>query len=258
MPVVFGANNWSVAATPLDLITSALWEGGILQAGEIPNAEDTGWGLEKLQRLFDQWNARREIIFSRRFDLYNLTPNHAPHTIGPGGDFNVSLRPVRIVSASFVLNSGAQPVDLPIAIEDADWWASNRLKGMTGSVVNALYYDPATPLGNLNFWPISTLGNPVRLESWNSLPQAVDLVTPIGFATGYWDAVILTLALRLWPSYNRGIPLPPALVDQQKEAMKVILANNDRPPRISTRVGGVPGSSGAKPDWNFLTGLKEN
>ena len=48
--------------------------------------DDAAWGLEKLQRIIDQWNARRELIFSVSFLQFTLIANHGPHTIiGPGG-----------------------------------------------------------------------------------------------------------------------------------------------------------------------------
>lgn len=258
MPAVFSANNFSVQVAPADLIQSALLESGILQAGENISAEDGQWGLEKLQRLVDSFNARREIIFRHDFTQFTLKANHGPHTIGPGGDFQLPARPVRIVSASFVLSSGAaNPVDLPInAHRDADWWAANPLKSMLSTVVTDLYYDPQIPLGNLNFWPICTIANPVRLETWDALTQAVDLVTPLGFAPGYWDGIVLTLAINLWPSYNRMIPVPADLKEQQRMAMKVIYQNNDPPPRIITNRG-MPSSRVGRPDFNFLTGLRE-
>jgi hypothetical protein len=255
--VTFTPANQAVAVAPQDLILSALLEIGVVAAGEPLSAQDAAWGLEKLQRLIDQFNARRELIFSVSFPLFNLLANHGPHTIGPGGDFNVPIRPVTVLSANFVLNSGgANPVDLPISIRDADWWASNNLKSMVSSIITELYYEESVPLGKLNFWPISNTVAPVRLETWNSLTQAVDLVTKIGFAQGYWDAIVSDLAVRLCPSYERSVP--PDLREQWNRAMRVIQANNDKAPRIRTDGGGMPsGRSGGKPDFNFLTGMRE-
>jgi hypothetical protein len=256
MPATFSAANAAVSVAPRDLILSALYEINAVAPGEPLLAEDAAWGLEKLQRLIDQFNARRELIFSVGFNLYNLQANHAPHTIGPGGDFNVPLRPVKIVSAAFILNSGSQPIDRPINIRDDDWWAANTLKSLGSSIVTDLYYDEASPLGNLNFYPISTLANPVRLETWSSLAQAVNLQSKLGFVQGYWDAVVTDLAVRLCSSYEK--PVSPDLREQWMRAMRIIEANNDGPPRIETDGGGMASSGrGGRPDFNFLTGLRE-
>lgn len=261
MTVTLSPANAAVVATPQDLIGSALLELGVRAPEEVKDrlsAQDAAWGLEKLQRAIDQHNARREMIYSHTFLQFNLQPNHAPHTIGPNGDFNLPIRPVEIVSAAFILNSGnGQPVDSPfLNIRDDDWWAQNPLKSLTSSIVTDLYYDAASPLGNCNFYPICNAASPVRLEIWNSLAQAVTLQTKLGFVQGYWDAIVLDLAVKLAPSYSRAVSGDTR--EQWTRAMRVIQANNDGPPRISTNGGGMPNSRrGGRPDYNFLTGLRE-
>ncbi|MGH9505235.1 MAG: hypothetical protein ACRD20_20470 [Terriglobales bacterium] len=257
MPPTFSGGNQAVSASVQDVILAALYELGVQAQGEPLEAQDGAWGLQKLQREIDQFNARREMIFSESFLEFTLQANHAPHTIGPGGDFQLPIRPVEIISASFILNPGtANPVDAPIKIKDAAWWAAVPLKNLASEIVTDLYYDPAGPRGNLNFYPICNIANPVRLEMWNSLAQAVSLQTKLGFVQGYWDAVVTDLAVRLAPSY--GQPVSPDLREQWNRAMRIVQANNNAPPRIDTNCGGLPESGrGGRPDFNFLTGLRE-
>lgn len=255
-PGTFTAANNAVTTTPELLISSALQEIGELAAGEPLGADDASWGLQKLQRLIDSFNAQRATIFSHQFLKFSLQANHGPHTIGPGGDFDVPIRPVTIVSCSFILNDGtANPVDLPVAIRDAAWWAANPLKSQTSTVVNSLYYEPSQPLGGLNFWPIATGTNPVRLESWVSLAQAVAINSTLGFPQGYWDAIVLKLAVDLCPSYEREPS--PTLAALAQRALATIYANNNKPPHIETN-SGMPGTRATgRPDFNWLTGLRE-
>lgn len=256
MPVSLSSANQSIVASALDVATSALIEIGVVSTGEPANAEDAAWGLEKLQRSIDQHNARREMIFSIGLTLFNLQANHAPHTIGPGGDFNLPTRPPIITAATFILNPGsANPVDTPIRIRDSDWWAANPLKSLSTSIVTDLYYDPALTLGQLNFFPICNVAAPVRLEYWNALQQAITLQTRLAFVQGYWEAIVVDLAVKLCPSF--GIPVSADLKEQWNRAMRIIQANNDGPPRIETN-GGMPNNGrGGRPDFNFLTGLNE-
>lgn len=258
MTVALTTGNQAIVATPQDIITSALQEIGVQAPGEPLNAQDAAWGLEKLQRATDQHNARREMIFSVALKLFNLQANHAPHTIGPAGDFNVPTRPVKIVSAKFILNpsGNAGLYDSPIEIRDSDWWSAVPLKSLTTSIVTNLYYDPASPLGQLNFYPICNIANPVRLEYWTPLAQAIALGTKLGFVQGYWDAIVTDLAVKLCPAYER--PVSPDLREQWNRAMRIIQANNDKPPQINTCGAGMPNSRrGGRPDYNFLTGLPE-
>lgn len=258
MSVTFSGS--SVTALAADIIQSAAYEIGAFAPGESVPAAEALWALEMLQRILDQWNAKRALIFDVSFTLYNLIANLGPHTIGPTGNFNTgpaaNYRPVKVQSASFVLNPGAtEPVDLPIMMRDKDWWAANPLKSMTSSIVTDLYYDPAEPNGNLNFWPICNTAGQVRLEIWNSLPQALTLLTPLGLAQGYWDALVTSLALALCPGFQTQPS--PVLVARQAAAMRILFYNNDRAPRTTTN-SGMPGTAETgRPDFNFLTGMSE-
>ena len=237
------------------MIRSAMYEINVLSAGETPDAGDGAWGLEKLQRLIDKLNTYRQAIYSVTFPVFTLTPNHAPHTIGPGGDFSVTPRPVRIVSAAFILNSGSNGVDTPIAIKNEQWWASNPVKSQQSAICTHLYYSPDVPLGTANFWPICTIANPVRLEMWSSITVPLAMNTQLSLPQGYWDAIVLALAVELCSSFGREPS--PTLSERLRVAMGIIMGNNAEPPIIRTDNGmpnsGVPG----RPDFNFLTGLRE-
>jgi hypothetical protein len=258
MPQAFTAGNWSVSVKPIDLISAALQEISVIDPNEPLSARDAAWGLEKLQRIIDQWNAKREMIYAISFSLFNLIANHSPHTIGPLGDFNIPQRPVRMESASFILNPNSNnPIDAPlIRIRDADWWAANPLKQLSTSIVTDLYYSPNIPLGQCFFYPICNIANPVRLEYWTGISQAINLATGLALPTAYWDALVLSLAKSLAPSFEKS--LSAEFRDNYYEAMKAVLDNNDAPPRIDTNSGGMPGSaSTGRPDFDFLTGMRE-
>jgi len=249
--------NQAISATVRDIGRAALLELGVVAPEDPITPQDGAWVLEKLQRAIDQHNARMEMIYSHSFLQFNLQANHAPHTIGPQGDFNLPIRPVKIVSASFILNAAsANPVDSPfLNMRDDDWWAANPLKSLTSSIVTDLYYDAASPLGNCNFFPICNVANPVRLEIWNSLAQAINLNTSLGLVQGYWDAIVLDLAVRLAPSYQRAVSME--LRESWNRAMRIIQGNNDGPPRIETSSGMPQSGRGGRPDFNFLTGMRE-
>ncbi len=257
MSVVFTNTNNAAAPLASDIIQGALEEIGSLAEGEKASAADLSVAMPRLQRWIDQVNARRELIFSILFSQFTLTPNHAPHTIGPNGDFNMPLRPVKIVGANFILNAGSSlPVDAPpIRVMDADWWNRNPVKSLASPIVTHVYYDPAVPLGNLNFWPVCTLANPVRLEMWSSVPQPIASTAQLSLPPGYWDAAVLSLARKLCPVYIK--PFSADLREMWNHAMRIIEADNDKPPRIDTDLGSPNSRKGGRPDFNFLTGLRE-
>ena len=254
MTTAFTNSNNAVSALASDIVQGALEEIGVLAENEQVSAADLGVSLPRLQRWIDQTNARRELIFSIAFTLFNLIPNHAPHTIGPNGDFNIPLAPVNIVGASFILNGGgSNPIDSPpIRIMDSDWWRLNPTKSLASTVVTHLYYNSGSPLGTLNFWPVCSVVAPVRLEYWGAIPQPVDSNSKLAFPPGYWDAAVLSLARNLSAVYNK--PVSPDLRERWNYAMRVIEANNDKPPRIDLDLGSPSSRNTGKPDYNWITG----
>lgn len=256
MTVSLTSTNQAISVAPIDLITSALIEAGILSPGDTPDGDLTQWCLEKLQRLMDTLNAIRPMIFAHSFGQFTLTANHSPHTIGPSGDFQLAARPVEIVSAAFILNASTTPVDSPIKVVGPQWWAQNPVKTLTSAICTHLYYDPQTPLGQANFWPVCTLANPVRLEYWTPLPQAINASTKMAIAQGYWELIITSLAIRLIPGFP-GRSASPELVAAQQGALRAVLANNNPPPEIRTDQGTPDSGPPGRPDFNFLTGLRD-
>ena len=253
MTVNFTSTNASVAASPLDIITAALYECQVLSQGESPTPEDSAWLLQKLQRLIDMWNVERGKIFTVTFNTFNMPANTQPITMGPGGIFNVPQRPTKLVAAMFLIpNSGATTTDLRLNVRDADWWADQTIKNLTSSISTDVYYEPDNPLGNLFFWPVCTVQNPIRLETWSALTQAIDLVTPLAMPQGYWNAIVYTLAMESCPSFGKEIS--PSLAKLQQDSVRAITNNNSVAPRISTAGAGIPKGKANGGRYNFLDG----
>lgn len=255
MTTTFTLTNSSVAVAPLDIIQAALLELNAIAAGEpVPSNDDTLWGLQKLQRLIDRWNAERDKIFTTAFNLFTMPANMQPISIGPGGQFQMNQRPVKLNSASLLLpNGGPTSTDLKLTVQDAQWWAAQTIKNLTSSISTDVYYDAANPLGNLFFWPISTVSLQVRIEAWVALTQAVDLTTRLLMPQAYWDAIVLSLAVQLAPSYEKVASED--LKAERLEAVRAIEGNNATAPKINLDGSGLPTSNGAgRTNDNFLTG----
>lgn len=234
------------------IIESAMFETGILSAGDSVSAEDAAWGLDKLQRMIDQWDADRSKIYTVTFLRFTLVPNLAPHTIGPGGTFNVTQRPVKLVSANVVLNPGSSEVEYPLEIWNDQQWADVRIKNLSSNISRGVYYEPQFPLGSLYFWPVPTSVNDVKLEVWNSLTQAINQNDILQLPPGYWEAMVLTLALKFCGSFR--VSPPPTLASDQIRAIRVIQGNNSAPPLIRTDGGISSGKRTGRPDFYFPTG----
>lgn len=248
----------SITVTGQKLIAAALQEIGALSPGEQPSNDDASWAMEKLQRLIDELNAREPMIYSVNFTVYTLPINKTPVTIGPGADFDVNQRPVRIRSASLILNNGTpgdNDVEIPLYLRDDDWWAQQQIKGLRSTLPTDLYYNPNWPNGELYFWPVPTAVNQVRLESDLVIGQIKTYATTFSMPPAYWNLIVYSLGLSLCPSYGREPS--PTLVREHAKTVRAVLGNNVESPRLASDSPSQTGASRARPDFNFLTGMSQ-
>jgi hypothetical protein len=248
-----------------DICTDALIEIGAHPPGEPLDAEEAQWSLRKANYLFDVWGALRGKVFSFAFNVYTLTPALSPHTIGPSGQATFATtgpRPVKIESAALLLPGSNGPFDQIIKVRDAAWWAAQQAKSIQNNIPTDLFYNPASPDGQIYFWPVPNAASQVRLQTWQSVTQFVAITDPIGgpngpgtLPPGYRAAMMYSLAEELCPGAKKTPS--PALVAAALRARNAVFGNNMKSPRTSTQDSGMPRSgTGRRSDFNYLTGGK--
>jgi len=245
-----------------DLFTDSLTEIGAYGIEDMAiEAEDAQRVTRYANRLLDSWAALKRYAYATSFQLFTLTPGHAPHLIGPGlasPVFAWPVRPTRIESASLVLNNQSPPVDSPaLQLRDAAWWHMQRVKSLQSNVPTDLYYEPDFPNGALNFWPNPNYPYAARLELWTVLGQIPldangnpDLTQTFTAPQGYELAFCLSLSELLVTPYSR--PMPAELPGRAAAARAALQSNNTKSPRISSTDFGVGKSAGG---FNWTTGM---
>ena len=100
--------------TPLDIITAALKDIGVLGVGQTPLAEDVQDAFQKLNWMIGQWNRKRYLIYSL-LDVVATCTGQDSYTFGPGGDFDVPTRPDRLEGGFFrqLYTGGTAPTPAP-------------------------------------------------------------------------------------------------------------------------------------------------
>lgn len=239
----------SVAAS--EVITDALFEIRMGRAGDVIAPELMAWGLGKLNRLFDRWNADPRASFNGGFASYTLTPNHQPHTIGPSGaDFTVTQRPRAILGANLILTTSSPTVRLPLALRDKRWWLDVRIRDLASSMPFDLYYDADWPNGNLNLWPVPSSAYQVEVLT-DGVFGVLTLTDTFWLPFGYRDAVTLTLAEELAPGCGQQVS--PSTQASASAARALVFSANDDAPYLSTQDSGVPRNGGRAGGFNWLT-----
>lgn len=232
--------------TPLDIITLALKEIGIIGVGETPLAEDANDAFTKLNFILAQWQKKRYMVY-RLVDTGIIATGVRYYTIGPGGDFDL-IRPAQIESAFIrFLNTGVdfnpddfsadfdtngagqvdQQLKIILAREDYNMISQKNLTGVPGY----LFYDPAMPLGHIYVWPIPTAENyAIHISTRESIATFTSLSQTISFPPEYIPALFYSLAVRLAGGYQVD-PRPDTLA-LAKDAEEVVRGSNAAVPTL--------------------------
>jgi hypothetical protein len=230
-----------------DLITDAFTEIRAARAGDVLAPELMAWGLGKLNRLLDRWNADPRADFNAGFASYTLTPSHQPHTIGPSAaDFAVTQRPATIEGANLILTTVSPVVRLPLTLRDKAWWLAVSVRSLSTSIPNYLYYDPDWPNGNLNLWPVPSTAYQIELLTAGVF-DVLSLTDAFWLPFGYRDAVTLTLAEELAPGVGQKVD--PSTAASANAARALIFSANDDAPYLRTQDSGLVRGSGSGFNW---------
>lgn len=212
-----------------DLIVETFEDLTVLAPGDPLDETEATRALQKLTRLFDNWNAERAGVYASRLTTYTLTPSLQPHTIGPAAStptFTVTQRPVSIDAANLVVGSGATAVHYPLTVHMFNGWASVPIPGLSTSMPTDLFYSPDWPLGRIYLSPVPDTANGLELLTRIVLADLA-LDDTVNLPPGYRDAIALTLGEMLAPSYPPAVAQPEAAA----KARARIFANNDVPVR---------------------------
>ena len=242
--------------TANDIITNALIELGVLAPGESLPTESATFCLDKLNRLFDNWNAESEFVYGTLLFQGTLTANHNPHTLGTSGaDFTVTTsRPPKILSANLVLTDVTPNIFRPLLLVDDDWWMKNPVPDLATQIPYYLWPNYAWPKMSLYLWPVPTKAYDIRLDLWTLFPSMA-MTDVFTLPPGYEDAVTLSLAESLIPSFP-GAPGAQGVALLASQARSRIKSLNSEAPTMASD-GGVQ-SMDSRPRAtmaNFLSGF---
>ncbi len=175
-----------------DLLTRALRAIGNVGSGETPTADDMTTAFLSLNDMLDSWSTSRLFVYQLAEESFALTSGKGVYLIGPTGDF-VTTRPIDIDSA-FVRMSG---IDFQLAPITNDAYSAIVMKAGFNGIPDFIYYNPQSPNGEINLWPVPQASLTLYLQSPKQLTQFPDLATDVTFAPGYAEAIRFGVMPRL-------------------------------------------------------------
>ena len=235
----------------LTLINDALLEINVLEQGETASAAVAQFCLGRLNGILDEFSAAKRYCYNVNFQAFTLVAGLSPHTIGPSGTFVVPNRPSRIEGATLILNTSPQNVDLPMAIQDDQWWNYQRVKSLQSNVPTDLYYSPDIPNGSLYFWPVPNFAYGVRLETSVILQQIASLTAALILPPAYYRALMLSLAVDIATPMGGSVPATTAA--KQMRSVRILQGNTMASPTTTTAEAGQKGGR-TEPYFNYVSG----
>jgi len=214
-----------------DLLYPALRKAGVtIGPGRTPSPAQFQDAIDELNRLIGSLNLDRLFIYSLDVIQLPITGSGAAITIGcdPTGATDVDLHlPQRppVISYAALITGG---VRYPIAVATPQVWARRTLETSTNTLPAMLYYDRGFPVATITFYGTPPAGSTLELWTWHLIPRAQSLDDAIQIPMGYDDALVLNLAVRLAPHFQR--PLDPGVrEDARLSLMRVLSINAPRP-----------------------------
>lgn len=253
-----GTSDKNTVYTVSDLVSLALRQIGVGAMGTTASGPDISDGVMHLNMMLGQWQRKRWLI-PNLVDKFCVSTGKSVYYVGPGGDFDMPVRPAQVMAAYARLLIGAQtssagdfserdfdssdfdtgsdglatgnPIDYPLAaIPSYEDYASLSLKGLK-TWPNYFYYNPAFPLGEFRPWPIP----PADVWEFHLIvPEVLSTrlkeTESINLPPEYWDAIMWSLAARMAPSY--GQEASPTVVSAAKAALSTIRSANMQIPTL--------------------------
>lgn len=159
--------------------------------------------LEALNAMIDSWNTERYIIYSVERQTFTLIANTNPHTIGAGGNINVT-RPIKVDKASIV--DAASGIEYrPMEDLSIERWQAIPNKTFAG-LPASFFYDPqldASSRARLYLWPIPQSAYTIALYLWTQLSSAMTWAGTTLMPPGYARALAYNLAVEISSEFDR-------------------------------------------------------
>ena len=215
--------------TAQQIIDQALALIGVKSTGSVITPEEYQDCLMTMNLLIDRWNLVDLLVYATNPHTFAFVQGQQKYTLGSGGDFDIP-RPSKIDRISVLIpGSNNQNVELGI---DQDFslesWQNIVVKNTPSQFPLCCYNNTGFPYMELNFWPIPSGPSSVVLYTWDLLPFINNLTDNVELPTGYTDAVIYNLAVRLAQLFDR-VPSQ-SLVAEAKQALHDINdINSDTP-----------------------------
>ena len=240
-----------MAITVQDLVNQALLDMHSIAQGETPNSVESGVALNQLNRILSSLSLDGTFVYTQAVGTFALTANVGAYTMGAGGTWATTARPVRIKGAHVSFNGLKQGVAVLPMGAFADSLQSAEKAGVVEYLATGLPVSPAlatwaiagmptrlgedsaAPLKNIRVYPIQNVGASIDVSYWIPLTAFAALTDNVAFPVpGYELMLINELTVVLAPDYGRSADLQTymAIAARSKARINEVNAGIELPP----------------------------
>lgn len=201
------------------LLYPALRKAGVtIGPGRTPSPAQFQDAIDELNRLAGMLECDRLFIYSITSVTYPLVTGQMQYTIGPDptADF-VTDRPQLIESANIVYDFSSSQLGRPLSVLTDPGWADVSSSLLPGTTASIIYNDRAYPVSTLMLNGYPQPGEMLQLFTWQQVPYFQAITDQVLLPLQYEDALVLNLAVRLAPHFQR--PVDPDVRLQARESL---------------------------------------
>jgi len=168
-----------------------------------PTAEMMSTSLEQLNLMLDSWALERINIYVDSKETITLTASKYEYTWGPSGDI-ATTRPVKLISA---MRRDSSNRDYPMSVINEGEYNLINSKTTYGTPRYAFYRPEYTSsMGKLYLYPVpDDATDTIIAFSQKPWSELTSLTADISFPTGYTEAIIANLKIRLIGEYGKTL-----------------------------------------------------
>lgn len=186
--------------TALTIITAALQELGVAEAGQTLDSDDSQLCLDALNALADAWLVEPNFAYTNTLVSAALPAATQSRTIGASQQFNCA-RPVRLESPGCYVRVGT--IDYPLEVVNEAQYNAIGLKSVDGPRPSVCWYDAGATTGTVYFWPTGACT--VYLLVQTPVSQFATLATDVTLVPGYQRAFKYALMEDIAASFGRQL-----------------------------------------------------
>lgn len=219
---------------------------GATTLDEVPEAPEMQKCLRHTNLMLDSWSGRRLLLQATVQEGFPLGVGQREYTIGIGGNFNTA-KPIAIETA-FVRDSAS--VDYTVVVMNQEVYDDLDDKLITTARPEGIYYDAGVSQQTVQTGTIKCYGIPdavytLFINSTKYLTEFVNLTDTVTFPPAYFRALAYNGAIAIWRPMGRRGAIPPDIVMEARESLRIIEGINHRLP--VSRID-VPGTSSVATD----------